>query len=996
MNVHTERTFEGVIEASLTGGGGYAKGDPAAFDAARGLFPASVVRFIQATQPETWDALSRAYGDRAEARVLERIAETRAKDGTLHLLRQGFRDVTVGPVRLAYFRPNTGLNPDAQARYAANLLDVTRQVHHSPREPSQSLDLVLSVNGIPVATAELKNAFTGQTVAHAMRQYREDRSPKDPILAFKSGALVHFAVDAADVFMTTKLAGKATRFLPFNRGRHGGAGNPDHPSGHRTAYLWEEVWAKDRWLDILHRFLFLDRKEELDDAGKPRVKETMVFPRYHQLDAVSALVADARAHGAGRNYLVQHSAGSGKSNSIAWLAHRLAGLHDAGDRRVFDSVIVITDRRVLDAQLQETVFGIDHKSGLVERIDPERGAKSPQLAKALNEGKQIVVCTLQSFSAVYGSEAHDVLDQSGRRFAVIVDEAHGSQHGTAAEDVRRILGSEGKEAIEVADGDVDPLIVNAIRQKGQQPNLSFFAFTATPKKRTVETFGHRPPGAAEPRPFHVYSMRQAIEEGFILDVLRGYTTYKAYYRLEKRVEDDPELDKAKASRAIARFVSLHPHNLAQKTEVMVEHFRQHVRGRIGGRAKAMVVTSSRLHAVRYAQAFDRYIAKKGYDLGVLVAFSGSVPDPDVPGEEYTEAGMNAIRETELPEAFGRADQHFLIVAEKYQTGFDQPLLHTMYVDKRLQDLAAVQTLSRLNRTAPGKEDTFVLDFVNEADDIQVAFKPYFETAEIDEPTDPNMIYRLHSDLVAFQYFWTQEVEAFAAAFYDPNRKAQDQGKLYAATDPAVRRFTDEPDEERREAFRKSLTQFMRLYAAITQMIRLQDVELEKLYTFGRLLRARLPKREGGSGLEIEGDVGLEYYRLRKTAETDVSLQAGEVEALTGAMAVGTGAAKEAETAQLSEILGAMNQRFDFDFTDADKIAVDQWTADMMSDGSIVAQARSNTFETFSMANADAVMEKAFARNERNPEVLSKLLANTQAWEMVRDAVLRSVYHRAKQ
>ena len=589
-----------------------------------------------------------------------------------------------------------------------------------------------------------------------------------------------------------------------------------------------------------------------------------------------------------------------------------------------------------------------------------------------------------------------MLDQSDRRFAVIVDEAHGSQHGTAAEDVRRILGSKGKEAVEIADGDVDPLIVNAIRQKGQQPNLSFFAFTATPKKRTVETFGHRPPGAAEPRPFHVYSMRQAIEEGFILDVLRGYTTYKAYYRLEKRVEDDPELDKTKASRAIARFVSLHPHNLAQKTEVMVEHFRQHVRGRIGGRAKAMVVTSSRLHAVRYAQAFDRYIAKKGYDLGVLVAFSGSVPDPDVPGEEYTEAGMNGIRETELPAAFGRADQHFLIVAEKYQTGFDQPLLHTMYVDKRLQDLAAVQTLSRLNRTTHGKEDTFVLDFVNEAEDIQAAFKPYFETAEIDEPTDPNMIYRLHSDLVAFQYFWTQEVEAFAKAFYDPGRKPQDQGKLYAATDPAVARFTAEPDEERRETFRKSLTQFVRLYAAITQMIRLQDVELEKLYTFGRLLRARLPRREGGDGVQIDGDVGLEFYRLKKTSESDASLNAGEVEVLKGAAEVGTGKGGEPERAQLSEILGTVNRRFDFDFTDADKIAVEQWAADMMGDGSIIAQARSNTFETFSMANADAVMEKAFARNERNPEVLSKLLANAQAWEIVRDAVLRSVYRQAKQ
>ncbi|MDU8928316.1 type I restriction endonuclease [Alisedimentitalea sp. MJ-SS2] len=996
MNIHTERTFQEIIQASLCGEGGYEGGDRTTFDAERGLFPLSIFRFIQATQPDTWDALQKAYGPKAETRILERIMETKAKDGTLHLLRQGFRDVTVGQVRLAYFRPNTGLNPDTQARYAANIMEVTDEVHHSPRKTEDRLDLVLSLNGIPVATAELKNAFTGQTVANAVKQYKFDRSPKDPILSFKSGALVHFAVDGSEVYMATRLAGKATFFLPFNRGRDGGAGNPDHPSGHRSAYLWEDVWAKDRWLDIIQRFLFIERKEEKDDKGKVQVKETMIFPRYHQLDVVSGLIVDARENGAGQNYLVQHSAGSGKSNSIAWLSHRLAGLHDADDKRIFDSVIVITDRRVLDAQLQETVFGIDHKSGLVERIDPAKGAKSTQLAKALNEGKQIVVCTLQSFSAVYGSEAHDVLDQSDKRFAVIVDEAHGSQHGTAAEDVRKVLGSEGKEPVEIIDGDVDPLILNAIRQKGKQPNLSFFAFTATPKKRTVETFGHYPPGAAEPQPFHIYSMRQAIEEGFIHDVLKGYTTYKAFYRLEKRIEDDPELEKAKAQKAIARFMSLHPHNLAQKTEVMVEHFRTHVRHRIGGRAKAMVVTSSRLHAVRYWQAFQKYIDAKGYDIGVLVAFSGTVPDPDVPGEEYTEPGLNQIKESELPEVFGHDDQHFLIVAEKYQTGFDQPLLHTMYVDKRLQDLAAVQTLSRLNRTNAGKEDTFVLDFVNEADDIKEAFKPYFETAEIDEPTDPNMIYRLHSDLVAFQYFWAQEVEAFAAAFYDPNRKRKDQGKLYAATDPAIDRFSNEPDEDRQEEFRKTLTQFLRLYAAITQMVRLQDLELEKLYTFGRLLRARLPKRDGGGGIQIDDDVGLEYYRLKKTSESDASLAPGEAVPLVGPSEVGTGISGDPETAHLSEILGLVNERFNFDFTDADKIAVDQWTADMMADASVVAQARSNTFENFSMANADVVMEKAFERNERNPEVLSKLMSNAEAWAMVQEAVLKAVYHSAQQ
>ena len=991
MNIHTEKTFETVIESHLAAHG-YEIGDAAAFDAATGLSPASIFRFIQATQPDRWAALQKAYGLKAEARILDRIKETKAKDGTLHLLRQGFRDVTVGVVRLAYFRPATGLNPESQARYDANILEVIRQVHHSPKATADSLDLVLVLNGIPVVTAELKNAMTGQTVADAIRQYRQDRDPKDPILSPLSGALVHFAADAAEVFMTTTLAGKKTRFLPFNRGRDGGAGNLDHPSGHRTAYLWEEVWAKDTLLDIIQRFLFIERKK--DGAGKER--RTTIFPRYHQLGAVTALVGHARDHGAGHNYLVQHSAGSGKSNSIAWLAHRLAGLHDDTDTRVFDSVIVITDRRVLDAQLQETVFGLDHQAGLVERITTDGGAKSGQLAEALTAGKQIVICTIQSFSAVYGSDTHSVLDQSSRRFAVIVDEAHSSQHGTAAEDVRRVLGSEGKEAVEITDGDVDPLILNAIRQKGQQPNLSFFAFTATPKKRTVETFGHVPPGASEPVPFHVYSMRQAIEEGFILDVLKGYTTYKSYYRLEKRIEDDPEMEKAKAQRAIARFMSLHPHNLAQKTEVMVEHFRTHVRHRIGGKAKAMLVTSSRLHAVRYHQAFKRYLASKGYiDIGVLVAFSGSVPDPDVPGEEYTEASMNGIKETELPTKFAGPDYHLLIVAEKYQTGFDQPLLHTMYVDKSLKDLAAVQTLSRLNRTAGGKDETFVLDFVNEAEDITDAFKPYFEAAEIDEPTDPNMIYRLKSEIEDYRYVLAGEIERFARAFYDPKRKATDQGKLYAATDPAVDRFTHDEDEDRQEGFRKVLTQFVRLYAAISQMVRIEDVDLDKLYAFGRLLRARLPARQGGGTLHLGDDVGLEYYRLRKSGEMDASLAVGDAVPLTGASDVGTGAAGEPETANLSDILGDVNKRFDFDFTDADRLTVEQWAADLSEDAAVVAQARSNSFENFAMANADAVMEKAFARNERNPEVLSKLMGNAEAWAAVQDAVLQSVFREAQ-
>jgi type I restriction-modification system DNA methylase subunit len=539
-----------------------------------------------------------------------------------------------------------------------------------------------------------RNQITNQTVEHAKWQYRNDRNPNDPLLRFKTRCLVHFAVDPDLVFMTTKLAGKGTVFLPFNKGRNNGAGNPDNPNGYKTAYLWEEVWAKDRWLDILARFVHFQRSVDRD--GK--VKEGIIFPRYHQLDAVSKVLVDVRAKGVGENYLIEHSAGSGKSNTIAWLAHRLSNLHDAADQAIFSSVIVITDRLVLDKQLQDTIYQFEHKQGVVQKIDSD----STQLAAALNSGVPIIISTIQKFSFILNK----VAASGSRRYAVVVDEAHTSQTGSSATNLKKALAATSLEAAEVADADegddTEDLILKEIRSKGRQPNISFFAFTATPKKKTVELFGTI--GAdGIPRAFHLYAMRQAIEEKFILDVLANYTTYSTYYRFEKAMEDDPEVDKSKAKRALAQYASLHPHNLAQKAEVMIEHFRAHTRHKIGGRAKAMVVTRSRLHAVRYKKAFEDVIAAKGYTgLGVLVAFSGTVDDD---GDEVTEVGMNGFGEAELPDRFESSEFHFLIVAEKYQTGFDQPLLHTMFVDKKLKDLKAVQTLSRLNRTCAGKEDT---------------------------------------------------------------------------------------------------------------------------------------------------------------------------------------------------------------------------------------------------------------------------------------------------
>ncbi|MDX9976018.1 MAG: type I restriction endonuclease, partial [FCB group bacterium] len=670
---HTEHAFETAIEHHLTTAGGYEKGDRETFDPARALFPAEVIAFIQAAQPKEWEYLSSLQKDKAQDTLLDDLCRALNSDheGCLSVLRHGFK--CFGKLfRMAYFAPASGMNPDTQRLYAANRLTVTRQLRYSARH-GNTLDVTLALNGIPVSTLELKNPMTAQTWRHAITQYKNDRDPADPIFQFKKRTLVHFAVDTDEVYMTTRLSGRSTYFLPFNRGCGGGAGNPENPGGYKTAYLWEDVLERHSFLDILARFIHL-QVEEKQLGGRKVKREAIIFPRYHQLDCVRKLVVDARMRGAGTNYLVQHSAGSGKSNSIAWLAHRLASLYTEKDEKVFDSIIVVTDRVVLDQQLQNTIYQFEHKQGVVQKID----INSTQLAEALGSGVPVVITTLQKFPFV----TEKMGDLPMRRYAVVVDEAHSSQGGETATELKGVLaGAAIKEearakAEEEGLPDYEEEILKTMAKRGHQPNISFFAFTATPKYKTLEVFGT--PGAdGKPQPFHLYSMRQAIDEGFILDVLQNYTTYKTYYRLIKAIEDDPKVDKRKAARVLARFMSLHPHNIAQKTEVMVEHFRHFTLHKIGGKAKAMVVTSSRLHAVKYKQAFDKYIAEKGYTgIKTLVAFSGTVIDPDAPGVEYTEVGMNkGIREKELPERFGTEEYQVLLVAEKYQTGFDQPLLH---------------------------------------------------------------------------------------------------------------------------------------------------------------------------------------------------------------------------------------------------------------------------------------------------------------------------------
>jgi type I restriction enzyme R subunit len=851
MKKHTEVRFEEAAEFTLLQKG-YKKGDPASFNPKRAIFPPDVIEFVRNSQPVFWKQLEEFYGDKATDTLIESLTKELNNKGALHVLRHGFRCFGKN-VKLAYFQPNTNLNPDAWADYKKNLLKVYRQVHFSERYPGLSVDMVLAVSGIPVVTIELKNPLTGQTVEDAKKQYKDDRDPRELLFQFKKRSLVHFAVDPDLVLMTTKLAGNETRFLPFNRGYNFAAGNPPaEENNYRTAYLWEIVLQKDSLLDIIGRYSHLEiaEKKVYTAKGVKKVKkESLIFPRFHQLDVVRDLVQHAKENGSGCNYLIQHSAGSGKSNSIAWLAYRVASLHNIDDEKIFHSVIVITDRRVLDKQLQDTIYQFEHKQGVVQKIEKD----TKQLVKALSTGVPIIISTIQKFPFI--AEALEKLSRDGKdleiqtggkRYAVVVDEAHSSQSGEAATELKKILNKEGIEsaiAAQILDMEEEELsdeakeeLIRQMAKRRRQPNLSFFAFTATPKFKTKIVFDE--PGISGDSPFHLYSMRQAIEEGFILDVLEHYTTYKAYFKLIKSIEDDPKVPRRKTAKKLARFLSLHPHNIAQKVEIMIEHFRTHTKHKIGGRAKAMVVTGSRLHAVRYKQAMDKYIKEKGYsDIRTLVAFSGTVNDPDAPTVQYTEVEMNkGIKETELPEKFESYEYQVLIVAEKYQTGFDQPLLHTMYVDKRLSGVQAVQTLSRLNRTAPGKIDTFILDFVNDREEIFKSFKPYYEATEFAELTDPHLLYNLEHTILEWQIFFKDDINRFCNVWFSKSTDLSggDHKKLNAILDPVVERFKALSEEERIK-LKKQMIEFKSLYNFLSQVIPYNDSELEKLYTFIRNL-----------------------------------------------------------------------------------------------------------------------------------------------------------------
>ena len=908
---------------------------------------------------------------------------------------------TARTLRLAALPAAHGLNVAHDARVAANRLGVTRQLHYSEAAPKKSLDLVLILNGLPLVTLELKNPLTGQTTADAVEQYRRDRDPQDPLFQFTKRALVHFAVDPDTVSMATRLAGEATVFLPFNQGHASGAGNPPSPDGYRTSYLWDEVLTPQSLLELVARFVHVETVTRRTPEGRRVTKETLIFPRYHQREAVRQLVDAARVEGPGHAYLVEHSAGSGKSNTIAWLAHRLASLHDADDQRVFHSVVVVTDRRVLDQQLQDTIYQFEHRTGVVQRINED----SAQLTDALETGVPIIVTTLQKFPFVAkhlaeraeerGDLASAALD--AHPYAVIIDEAHSSQGGDAARALRHVLGGtalrDDAQAAAAEEGDAElARLFETMASRGQQSNLSLFAFTATPKHSTLKTFGR---GG---KPVHRYSMRQAIEEGFVLDVLQNYVTYSTYYRLLKAGEDDPNVERKEAAKALARFMRLHPYNVAQKTEVMVEHFQAVTKHKIGGQAKAMVVTSSRLAAVRYKESFDAYIRQKGYPIKTLVAFSGEVTDDKVPGKTYTEVRMNGgLPEKQLPEEFAGADYRVLLVAEKYQTGFDQPLLHTMYVDRRLDGIQAVQTLSRLNRPHPLKEDTFVLDFVNDRETIREAFSDFYEGATLGDEVEPARLYELQAEIEAEGIVASDDVAEFCRAFFKPvtRQSAADHMRLQQSLDPAVERFRAflEQDEPASDLWRSKTGAFTRIYAFLSQILPYQDSDLEKLYTYLRHLRPLLPRQASAPDYRFDETVRLQYYRLQKIAEGAIPL--GDGRPLDGPTEAGTGMVREDPMA-LSKLIHLMNERFGTDFTEADQLFFDQIVEAALLDRNVSAAASANAQDKFRLVLGDLLETLFVERMDQNEEIFAKYTSDPAFRQAVDTWMAAQVQSRSQQ
>ncbi|WP_191057591.1 type I restriction endonuclease subunit R [Geminicoccus harenae] len=1009
MSLHKEIAFEDGLCAHVAAHGWLY--DPEAarrYDRSRALFPEDLLAWVQATQPDAWASLSKTHGPAAGSVLAERLRSALDKQGVLEVLRGGLDVIGLKQrIVLCQFRPALGMNPTLQARYDANRLRVVRQVRYSQHSEA-CLDIVLFLNGIPVATAELKSDYT-QRVQDATDQYRYDRLPRtpagnqpEPLLSFPGGALVHFAASNSEVHMTTLLAGTDTVFLPFNRGHDFGAGNPPNPTGAPTAYLWEEVWQRDSWLEILGRYVVPVK----DDKKRLR---RWVFPRFHQLDATRKLIAQVLADGPGGRYLIEHSAGSGKTNSIAWTAHFLADLHDADHKKLFDTVLVVSDRTVLDKQLQEAIESFERTPGVVEVVTGEGAAKSAQLAAALSAGKKIVVCTIQTFPFAM-NEVQRLSASKGKRFVVIADEAHSSQTGKAAAELKMVLTAEEQAALE--DGGevgLDELLAAQMAARADQySGISYVAFTATPKAKTLEIFGRRPDPSLPaskgnlPMAFHTYSMRQAIEEGFILDVLKNYTSYKMAFRLTHGGTElsEAEVEASEAKKRVMGWVRLHPHNIAARVEIVVEHFRQNVAHLLGGKVKAMVVTASRKEAVRWMRAMEGYIARRGYGIGLLVAFSGEVTDVETGPDPFTESSMNpGLKGRDIREAFNTSEFAILLVANKFQTGFDQPLLCAMYVDRKLGGIQAVQTLSRLNRAYPGKDTTYVVDFVNEPQKVLEAFLQYHKTAALADVSDPNVVLDLRNKLDAVGYYDSVEVERVAKVAINPKATQADldaaigpvssrllvrfkhaQLVIQGGTDGSRARQAAQDEMAALILFKRDLGSYVRVYEFLGQMFDYGNTDFEKLYLFAKMLLPLLDYGREREGVDLSA-LKLTHHKMRDLGQQKLNLNgASRAPGLTPVKEVGGGQVQEKHKQRLSEIIASLNDLFEGELTDGDKVAFFEGVrTKLMESATLQAQAAANTKEQFmnSPSLGDELMNAIIDLMEAH-QSMSKQALNSEA------------------
>ncbi|MEE4462041.1 type I restriction endonuclease [Azotobacter chroococcum] len=1044
-HIHHECELERHIVEQLKAAGWWV-GKSADYDAARALFPEDVIGWLDETQPQAMAKLRAMNGAGSEAVILDRLVkqlENKTDGGTVNVLRYGFAVAGGGTLAMSQGLPEDARNDTVIQRYAANRLRVVPQLRYS-LDKMDEIDLAFFINGIPVATVELKTDFT-QSVQAAMQQYRMDRRPErksggtEPLLTFKRGAVVHFAMSDSDIRMTTRLAGDSTFFLPFNRGNDGAAGNPPAEDGYPVSYFWERALQKDNWLHIFQRFVLQERKEAQDASGKTLYREALIFPRFHQWEGVTRMIDAVRVEGVGQPYLIQHSAGSGKTNTIAWTAHSLIRVRRPDGEPYFNSVIVVTDRQVLDQQLQDAIQQIEHQAGVVCTIDRQQSSlpKSQQLARAMLDGVPIIVCTLQTFpyaqKAILGEQS-----LRDRRFAIIIDEAHSSTGGSTADDLRYVLTGQSEEEWEKLSKEERLSVWQSSRQR--PGNASYFAFTATPKHSTLSLFG-RPRNPAlpvsqdnPPAPFHLYTMQQAIEEGFILDVLKNYTSYSVAFKIGSEFVDDQRVDEKSARRVLAKWLSLNPVNVGQKVELIVEHFRKNVAHLLGGQAKAMVVTGSRAAAVKYHLALQDYCGRKGYDnVQAMVAFSGEVPNREVQENSlpvdhpFSESNLNpGLHGRDMRKVFDTPDYRVMIVANKYQTGFDQPKLLAMYLDKKISGVEAVQTLSRLNRTFPGKDKTFVVDFANEAEEILAAFKTFYRDAQVADIQDPNIVYDIKQRLDGMFIYEQAEVEAFGEAIVDPKVTHQ---KLYSLTQPATDRFNgrlktlnnaieqwekawesahDNGDEQgmvyadvqraeyckKRDElmiFNESLSKFVRSYEYIAQLVEFGDPALEAFASYARLLRKRL---KGISAEQVDlGDLKLSHYKIKKgEGLIGVAVQS-ETPGLYGITDNGLREARDREKKYLSELIDRLNNAFGKDITDTDQVAFAVHVSEKLrADSVVMAQVQNNPLEQAMKADLPARAIQAIAGAMGSHQTMATRLLSD---ESTREVFLTVLYELLK-